>query len=102
MLVKLTIWAVLSVVFNGFNSKWMTALPRDVLKMYCAVQCIRKGMNLNVLLNLQRGYAHQNPTVSPDATFFIPLSVINMSAEVCWFLPLGHVYYAVYIVDTNL
>lgn len=47
-------------------------------------------------------YVHQNPTVSPDATFFIPASVINTSAEVCRFVPLGHVYYAVFIVDTNL
>lgn len=73
---------------------------------YCTVECIRKGENLNVQLNFpataQRGYVHQNPTVSPDATFFIPLSVINMSAEVCCLLLLGHVYYAGYIVGTNL
>lgn len=63
-------------------------------------------MNLNIQLNLsasvQRGYVHQNPTVTPDAIFFIPPPVINTSAEVCSFVPLGHVYYAVYIADTNL
>lgn len=32
----------------------------------------------------------------------LPQSVINKSAEVCWSVPLGRVYYAVYMVDANL
>lgn len=44
----------------------------------------------------------KTPAVSPYAASFSPLLVINMSAEVCCFVPLGHVYDAVYIAEAYI
>lgn len=44
----------------------------------------------------------KTPAVSPYAASFSPLLVINMNAEVCCFVPLGHVYDAVCIAEAYI
>jgi len=102
--------AVVSVVLIKNGLQWnpfFTVMFWKTPLLCCTMKTAwEKKENLNVQLNshtaVQRGCLHQHPTVSPDATLFILMPVINVSAEVCCFLLLGHVYYAVYIAGTNL